>query len=398
MFNLNHSSWAGLVAMALALPLFAQEAEDAGGKLTYVQSVPREDLQAINHVVVSADGKFVYTTSWQAMSLNVFSRDDKTGRVEFVQTVTSPRDLSGVTSIALSPDERLAAASAFSSQTATLFARDKESGRLQLLDSARNEEKGVKGLVWAIDVAFSTDGKFIYVLDPKTSGIANAEQPGSEGGVTVFQITDNERLRWVESNRGKEGCFADARGAAMHPNGKWMYVASAGASCVVACEREPMSGKITVRQIVRDEQDGTTGLNGAMTPVISPDDNFLYVNTGRFSGDNGVTAFSINQNGTLKFLEEHLAEAGAIKNYVGGNGMAVTPDGRNLYAAATRSGTLACFARDPKNGKLTYQETLADDGASGELGGAAGVAVSPDGCFVYVAAEYDNALTVFQRK
>ena len=66
-----------------------------------------------------------------------------------------------------------------------------------------------------------------------------------------------------------------------------------------------------------------------------------------------------------------------------------------MYAAATRSGSLACLARDAETGKLTFIETLAD--ADGSLSGAAGVCVSPDGKHVYVAVEYSDAISVFAR-
>jgi 6-phosphogluconolactonase (cycloisomerase 2 family) len=388
---------ASFVAVVFAAPLAAQEDGQKDGKLTHVESVPREDLQAVNFVIVSDDGKFVYTTSWQSMAVNVFSRDEKSGRVQHVQTITSQRDLNGLTSLVLSPDGKLAAGSAFSSQAVTLFARDAENGRLRLLDAAHNGEKGVKGLVWAIDLAFSPDGKFLYVLDPHGPGV-NAGNAVEKGVMTAFEITENQRLRWIEANPGMENCFSGARGIAAHPSGKWLYIASSDAACVVMAERDVKSGKATVRQIIRDEEGQVSGLNGAMTPLVTPDGKFLYVNTGRFSGDSGVTVFKIGDDGAMTFLEEHLAETGEIQNYAGGNTLAITPDGRNLYAVATRSGSLACFARDPKTGKLTYQETLADDAGKGELGGAAGVAVSPDGRFVYVAAEHDNALTVYRRE
>ena len=58
---------------------------------------------------------------------------------------------------------------------------------------------------------------------------------------------------------------------------------------------------------------------------------------------------------------------------------------------------VACFRRDPETGKLKSLETLPDGGEDGELG-AAGVTVSPDGRFVYVATEDKRSLTVFRRE
>ena len=67
-----------------------------------------------------------------------------------------------------------------------------------------------------------------------------------------------------------------------------------------------------------------------------------------------------------------------------------------VYAAATRSGSLAAFQRDATTGKLTFLETLTD-GAPADLAGAAGVGISPDSRFIYVAAEEKKAISVFRR-
>lgn len=386
------AAWSALAGAPVAL------AQTIGaGKLTHVQSVTRQELQTNNHLILSADGRFVYTTSWRVMSVCVFSRDAKTGRVEHVQTVTSPRLLDGVTHLAISPDGRLAATAAFRSQAVALFARDPATGRLRLLDSARNGAGGVTGLVFAVEAAFSTDGKFVYALGAKHAPV-KAGQPPNRGAIVAFAVANESSLRWVESKPGQDDCFNDVRGAAVHPGGKWLYVAAAGASCVVSLERDATTGKIALRQIIHDGQEGANGLAGAITPEISPDGRFLYVNSGRFSGDSGLTMFSVGAGGDLKFVEDHRSETGEVKNYLGGSGIAVPPDGRNLYATASRSGSLACFARDPRTGKLSYQETLADNSGAGDLGGAAGIAMSPDGRFVYIAAESDNTLTVLERK
>jgi hypothetical protein len=99
----------------------------------------------------------------------------------------------------------------------------------------------------------------------------------------------------------------------------------------------------------------------------------------------------------LRFLQECLNGEGDLKDFEGGNHLAISPNGLNVYAAGTRSGTVASFRRDPASGKLKYLETLPDGGEGGEFG-AAGIGISPDGRFVYVATEDHKAISVFRRE
>ena len=68
----------------------------------------------------------------------------------------------------------------------------------------------------------------------------------------------------------------------------------------------------------------------------------------------------------------------------------------NVYAAATGTGSVASFRRDAATGKLTYLETIPDC-AEGGQNGAAGISVSPDNKFVYVATEDRKTISIFKR-
>jgi 6-phosphogluconolactonase (cycloisomerase 2 family) len=85
--------------------------------------------------------------------------------------------------------------------------------------------------------------------------------------------------------------------------------------------------------------------------------------------------------------------------------LALSPDGADLYVAASGLGVLQ-YRRFP-DGTLNYNSCLEDDdGLEGDvtcpntkgLRGATAIAVSPDGEFVYVAGYTSNAVTVLDRK
>src|SRR3954454_5961405 len=94
-------------------------------------------------------------------------------------------------------------------------------------------------------------------------------------------------------------------------------------------------------------------------------------------------------------MTQGLASASAV---------AVSPDGKSAYVASVGDGAIVRFDRDTATGALTARGCVADAGdAAGcggtqqGLGGAAGVAVSPDGKSVYVASFNDRAIVRFDR-
>src|SRR5262249_49324302 len=80
-------------------------------------------------------------------------------------------------------------------------------------------------------------------------------------------------------------------------------------------------------------------------------------------------------------------------------GVAVSPDGLNVYVTSEEANFLVVFARDQSNGALTTNLQVLRDGVDGieGLGGAAAPVVSPDGRYVYVASRSDSALVAFSR-
>ncbi|HEX6667798.1 MAG TPA: hypothetical protein VF081_14535 [Solirubrobacterales bacterium] len=88
---------------------------------------------------------------------------------------------------------------------------------------------------------------------------------------------------------------------------------------------------------------------------------------------------------------------------VGTAGIAVSPDGRSVYATSYGGDAVTAFARTG-GGKLAFQGCVADGGAGGcqvapgeALRGAGGIAVSPAGGDVYVASGLGSSVTRLAR-
>jgi len=134
------------------------------------------------------------------------------------------------------------------------------------------------------------------------------------------------------------------------------------------------------------------GLAGAFDVALSPDDAYLYV---AGSLDNALAVFSRGTGGALTYVA-------VVENVFNPQSIGVSSDGRHLYAlggdAVTLNRGISVYARDTSSGALTAVNTYinGENGITG-LEGMYGLAIAPDGGYVYVAATYDNALGVFAR-
>lgn len=389
----RHVFWlAGVLACSWCAVTLGQTKPVTKGepKLQHVQSLEREELTGVVRANPSADGKFIYASAFRAMAVLVFAREAKAGRLEYRQSFTSEEHLRGVTDLCLSPDGRYAAAVAFDSQTVLLFQRDSISGQLRLVDIVRNDDNNGLKMTYPIAATFSPDSRFVYVVDD-----VGPDKDEPTGSLNTFEVTKAGKLQWVVTDIGQGDCFLGAREVTVSPSGKTVFVACR-VGTVVVLGRNARSGQLRIRQVVRDEEGDVHGLDGAMSVTVSPDERFVYVSAGRFEGDDAVSVFRLEKDGSLRFVQEMRNGAGELRDFEGGNQIKVAPDGKYVYAAATRSGSLACFARDATTGKLRFLETLMDSDST-KLAGAAGVGISPGSRFIYVAAEEKKAISVFRR-
>jgi 6-phosphogluconolactonase (cycloisomerase 2 family) len=258
----------------------------------------------------------------------------------------------------------------------------------------------VDGLRWALDGIFSPDSRFVYVIDPRGSGSQIATVDGQPGALTIFQITKDGKLQWIEAYRGQGDCFNGSRGIAMHPDGKTMFIPSSSQSLLTVVSRDEKSGKLQVKQTLRDGRNGVEGLEGVSSVACSPDGRFVYTSSGRFRGDNAIGVYRSGENGQLNKVQELFNGQAGLTKFEGGNEIHVSPDGKHVSVAATLSETILDFQRDEKTGQLGAAEVTEFRTLEwlGPRLGPAGMAISPDGKHTYVALESTGAIAIFKRK
>jgi DNA-binding beta-propeller fold protein YncE len=151
--------------------------------------------------------------------------------------------------------------------------------------------------------------------------------------------------------------------------------------------------------VVRNGVGAAEGLGGPVAMALSPDGAHAYVASGP---DSALTVLRREpRTGALSFVEHHVNGVGGITGLgvpTGPRAVDVSPDGGHVYVAAAADGAVAVFRRDATSGTLAFVEAKRDgvDGVQG-LGGAWSVAVSPDGRHLYAAAFADQAVSVFAR-
>lgn len=208
-----------------------------------------------------------------------------------------------------------------------------------------------------------------------------------------------------------------ASGAAVTPDGRQVYVASAGSDAITWLARNGDTGQLTWAGCLSD--DGGTGLAGTdgqcadgdavdspRSVAISPDGSNVYAVT---ASAGAVLSFARDgDSGRLEQLgcvRDHVEEGRCADRHALGGVRAVTvaPDGKHVYAVASGSDSVVTLDRDAGTGRLTFRSCTSDDGTNGlctdgeAMRGATAVAVSPDGASVYVAAATSGAVLTFRR-
>jgi len=265
-----------------------------------------------------------------------------------------------------------------------------DSGRLRLVQVIEDGKDGVEGLFGARSAAVSPDGKNVYVASEFGDAI-----------VVFARDLMTGQLEFVEAHRngvnGVDG-LGDAREVVVSPEGTHVYVAGAGDSALVVFARDVMTGRLTVAQVQREGLPGEGPDYGPVGLALSPDGANVYA---AGVAQNAVAVFDRDVvSGMLTPIE--VAEIGLPSQslYVGGNpgAVRVSPNGAHVYAVGRNDAAVTAFQREPAGGQLTKVGSWRDgvDGVQG-LAGAFSLGLSPDGTSVYAAGSAVHSLAVFAR-
>jgi len=357
----------------------AQEAEPAVHR--HIDTVLHADLKGLVSIVGSKDGKFLYGAALESQKIVTLRRDPESGLVEVVDSIG---DLEGAVCLAISDDQKWVVMTSCTSSLLTLYARDEAAGTLTEVSRQKQGIDNVDGLHFPIAITISPDSRFVYVTDA-----------GGAGSLTAFEIVDG-KLEFLQKHDGVEGCMKGARLLTVDPKGEYLFVACALANCLTVFDRDINKGHLRVLHYLRDGTEDCNLLAGAHGLACDSDGEHLYLASGRFSGDNGITVFEILQREQLEVVQE-LKDGESLPQFKAGNFIAVSNDGKFVYATGAKSGNILCLKRDAESGELRYlRDFELSDG--GEFGMTGGIYLSSDDRFIYVAGEGEKNLFIFERQ
>ena len=246
---------------------------------------------------------------------------------------------------------------------------------------------GVDGLDGAQSIAVSPDGLHVYAGGSRDDAIAIFARNAT--GLTFVSPI-------VKNNVGGVTGLDRVRGLALSPNGAHLYAAGYDNNAVAVFSRNATTGALTFVEAKLDGSGGATGLAGAHGVAVSPDGAHVYAVA---AIDAAITVFSRNAATGALTVVETIVEGGLNTRLAGAESVTVSPDGAHVYVAAQDDNAVSVFARNATTGKLTYVEAKVDGtGGVDGLNTCQAVSVSPDGAHVYTAgAGNDNAVAVFSR-
>jgi DNA-binding beta-propeller fold protein YncE len=390
-------------------------------------------------IAISPNGKHVYVASSKSDAVAIFARDRQTGVLTQARTKAGCVAAKGAggcavaigldepNSVAISPDGRNVYATSRAGNSISSFVRNPKTGALRQLPPP------LAGCISGLPIPGCAGGLALVAPDVVVvSPDGNNVYVGSFFGNAVAAFARNPTTGALTQLAGSAACIAEAtagcatgialksvEGLAISPNGASVYAATALSNAVVTLSRDPNTGALAQASdgggcIVESALTGCTvgrQLAGANAVAVSPDGSGVYA-TSLFS--NSVTAFDRNASSGVLTQKEgtggcliYLRSAGCSfgRALVAPEGLALSPNGKNVYVAAFKTGAIAVLnrgkagsvAQKPGTAGCVGPRSLSDCTPARALKGAGSIALSPDGRYLYSTSFESDAVDIFRR-
>lgn len=339
--------------------------------------------------------------------------------------------------IAMSPDGKNVYVAANGSNAIAEFSRNAETGALTQLASPNDcvtangsgcGTTGATGMAAPFGVTVSGDGKNVYVAGFNSNAIAEFSRNTETGALTQL-ASPNDCVTSYSFGCGtvNQTGLTNPISIITSPDDSNVYVASGGSTAIGAVaefSRNGSTGALTQLASPNDcitaessgcGSDNALGMGGPESLAISPDGKDVYV-----AAFQSKAVAALGRNASTGALTQLAAPNDCITfsaigcsttNAPGLNvvqGVAISADGRSLYATGAKSSSLAEFSRNTASGAITQlasPENCITQNSSGcgtlnahGLTEARRVILSPDGSSAYVVSPGSSAIAEFSRQ
>lgn len=311
-----------------------------------------------NNIILSHDGNFAYATRTSSKDVYIFKRDNVTGKLQYLESLTSMDSGNFSTSLTISDDDLFLYVG--NSPIVNVYKRNISTGKLTPVKRDYSVPHG--------NIYISNDGQFMYTSDKYMK--VYQRNPGT--GITSLL---EEHLEWSAS-------LGEVSYLAVTPDEKFIF-AGTRAKGIGRFSRNATTGKLTFMGMF--SPPGVAEVNNM---VITPAGTRLYVTSYK-----KLTSYSIDQLGNIVLLDK-------IDNdiYISYYGLALSNNAEYIvtFGAKSFENAIETLKENSEsklesvkvyNSSVTLNKGLANVFAE---------AISPDNKYIYTASMEDKCFAAFQ--
>jgi 6-phosphogluconolactonase (cycloisomerase 2 family) len=171
--------------------------------------------------------------------------------------------------------------------------------------------------------------------------------------VLVYALDADGTLRMVSETAAREG--SGPRHVAFHPKAAFAYIVNELDSTIIAYRFDRQEGTIHPVQIVSALADDFTGNSRGSEIAVSPDGRWLYASN---RGADTVATFAIDAASGRLTYRGSVASGGKTPRF-----FALSDEGAALFVANEEGHNIVRFAIDPRSGLPAHPVTVAETGS-----------------------------------